>query len=480
MHVTAIIAAGGRGRRLGAAVPKQLLAIGDRPMLELSVQAFARHGRVNTLVVVLPPELVDDPPAYLTHTGKPTHLVVGGGRRQDSVANGLAAVELWSDIVLVHDAARPFVDADVIDRVIDAAAQFGAAICAVQARDTVKVAEAEPPVVSRTLPRECVYLAQTPQGFRRAVLADAVRLGQAGVEATDEAFLAERAGYRVQLVEGSPRNMKITSAEDMALAQTMATKAVTGTDASRLGTDAPSPGTDPGELSRGPAKGAQSTAPAAEAGADGESRTPGATRNGQDQETGLAGGVRVGLGYDVHRLVDGRKLILGGVEIPFERGLLGHSDADVLCHAITDAVLGAAGAGDIGRHFPDTDERWRGASSLDLLARATCLVRQRGFAVSHVDAVVVAERPKLTPHSAAIAQRLAAALQVAPSAVSVKGKTNEGLGELGRGEAIACHAVATLTLDVTRTDAARRGSEPTHVRLGADAERRRSDPTQGV
>jgi 2-C-methyl-D-erythritol 4-phosphate cytidylyltransferase/2-C-methyl-D-erythritol 2,4-cyclodiphosphate synthase len=408
MHVTAIIAAGGRGRRLGAAVPKQLLAVGGTPMLELSVRAFVRHPRVDSLVVVLPPELVDDPPAYLADTGKPTRLVTGGERRQDSVANGLAAAPDVSEVVLVHDAARPFVDAAVIDRVIDAATSTGAAICALQARDTVKVADQQDAAVVRhTLPRELVFLAQTPQGFRRAVLADAVRLGQAGVEATDEAFLAEQSGHRVTLVEGSARNMKITSAEDLAMAQKMMDE-------------------------------------------KSEVRSPKSEVEGFERADKLevrdnaVATMRIGFGYDLHRLVEGRKLIIGGVDIPFERGLHGHSDADVLCHAVTDAVLGAAGAGDIGRHFPDTDERWRGASSVDLLGRAACIVRDAGFEVANVDAVVIADRPKLSPHLPAIVGQLAGALGVPAGVVSVKGKTNEGVGEIGRGEAIACHAVAML------------------------------------
>ncbi len=403
--ITAIIAAGGRGQRLGAAVPKQLLSIGGRSMLQMSVEAFAGHPRVQRLVVVVPADLADDPPEWLSRLPKPVRVIPGGARRQDSVANGLAAIESPSDddIIVIHDAARPFVEADLIDRAIDGAIASGAAICAVQAHDTVKLAadaddrdlgagdsglepgdpaltEGEPghPWIERTLPRGRVFLAQTPQAFRVRILADAVRLGQSGVEGTDEAFLAERAGHRVRLVEGSTRNVKITSREDLAMARAMASED------------------------------------------------------------------RIGLGYDVHRLVEGRRLVLGGVEMPFERGLLGHSDADVVCHAITDAVLGAAAAGDIGVHFPDTDPRWRDASSLDLLRQAVCLVHGRGLAVSNVDAVVIAERPKIGPHVSLMIDRLADALQVSRDAVSVKGKTNEGQGEIGRGEAIACQAVAML------------------------------------
>ncbi len=412
MLTTAIIAAGGRGRRLGAAVPKQLLTIGGRPMLQMTVDAFAGHARVTDVVVVLPPDVAANPPDYLLRAGRRVRLVAGGERRQDSVANGLAAVDEETEIVLVHDAARPFVDAVLIDRAIDAAVESGAAICAVQASDTVKVADGRTTAgaatwIGETLSRELVFLAQTPQAFRRSVLADAVRLGQAGVAGTDEAFLAEQAGHRVRLVEGSARNIKITSAEDLALAQSWSAAG----------------GLPGGGLPRLPIP-------------DSDASCTVASSGGCD--------FRIGVGYDFHRLAEGRRLVLGGVDIPFDRGLLGHSDADALCHAITDAVLGACGAGDIGRHFPDDDERWRGASSIELLRRAVCIVRERGFAVHNVDAVVVAERPKLAPHIPAMAERLAGAMQVQVEDVSVKGKTSEGLGEIGRGEAVACHAVALL------------------------------------
>ncbi len=364
-------------------------------MLSMSLETFLRHPRIDAVVVVLPLDIELDVGAqYARECGKPLKAVLGGPRRQDSVAAGFAAVDERADIIVVHDAARPFVEPVLIDRAIDAAAEAGAAICALPAQDTVKVAHwdrvgnREQAWIERTLSRDAIVLAQTPQAFRRGVLAEAVRLGQAQAQATDEAFLAEQAGHRVRLVEGSPRNMKITTAKDLELAQALASR--------ESGSDRPD------------------------------------------------SGLRVGYGYDLHRLVEGRPLILGGVQIPFERGLLGHSDADVLCHAVTDAILGAAAAGDIGRHFPDTDERWRGVSSLDLLERAGCIVRDLGFAVVNVDATVIAERPKLAPYVAAMIDRVAGALRVEPGAVSVKGKTNEGVAETGRGEAIACHAVAMV------------------------------------
>ena len=401
MHATAIIAAGGRGRRLGAAVPKQLLDLGGRPMLQWSVDAFLACERISDVIVVGPPEWVGAPPPFLRRPG--IRLVAGGDRRQDSVANGFDAVSATSDIVLVHDAARPFVDSGTIERAIAAAAESGAAVVAVQARDTVKWSPADgslrelgsvagaPRIVERTMARESVFLAQTPQAFRRGVLAEAVALGRAGGEGTDEAALAEQAGHRVRIVAGSARNMKVTTAEDLAMAEAL----VHGID----------------------------------------------RRSAGDRSLPV---IRVGSGYDLHRLVVGRPLILGGVAIPFDRGLAGHSDADALCHAVTDAILGAASQGDIGQHFPDSDERWRGASSLDLLRRAAAIVAGLGYRVVNVDATIVAERPTLGPFRAAMASGLAAALGLEPTAVSVKAKTNEGVDAAGSGEAIAVHAVALL------------------------------------
>jgi 2-C-methyl-D-erythritol 4-phosphate cytidylyltransferase/2-C-methyl-D-erythritol 2,4-cyclodiphosphate synthase len=382
MHVTAIIAAGGAGRRLGAAVPKQLLEVGGVSILQRSVEAFAHHPQVDAVVVALPPDLAAAPPFVLSG-GKSYVAVSGGSRRQDSVANAFREIEDGTDVVLVHDAARPFVTADMITRAIEAAAEHGAAIVALPATDTVKRVRREGTMaaVVETIPRESVFLAQTPQAFRASVLADALALGQAGVEATDEASLAERAGHPVHIVEGSAANVKITTAEDLAEAR----------------------------------------------------------RRVEPQAA-----TRVGTGYDLHRLVEGRPLILGGITIPAERGALGHSDADVVCHATTDAVLGGACLGDIGRHFPDSDPRWKGASSVELLRQAVAMVHRAGLRVVNLDVVVILERPRVAPYLAAIREQLARVLEVVPERVSVKGKTNEGVDAVGRGEAIAAHAVALL------------------------------------
>ena len=386
MHVTAIIAAGGRGQRFGGVVPKQLQRVAGRSILERSVSIFLDHPSIDEIVVALPAELVADPPPFLRASGKPVRLVVGGERRQDSVVNAFMAASDLSDVIVVHDAARPFASADLVSRTIAAAFEAGAALAALPATDTVKrSATAQARVVSETIPRETIFLAQTPQAFRRDVLREALALAETGVEGTDEASLAERTGHVVRLVEGEATNIKVTTPADLPVAEAIA------------GKGSPSPHM-----------------------------------------------TRVGIGYDLHRLVEGRPLTLGGVTIPFERGLAGHSDADAICHAVTDAMLGAVAAGDIGRHFPDTDPQWKGASSIDLLRRASDIMRAHGYAVVNVDVIVIAERPKLGGYVDAMRRNLADAIGVRSADVSIKGKTHEGVGELGRGEAIAVHAVALV------------------------------------
>ena len=395
MHVTAIIAAGGRGERFGGARPKQLLEVGGRPILERSLDAFLRHPSVDAVVVALPPSLVDDPPGYLRPrseaAGKPLRIVAGGDRRQDSVANAFRVIDAVSDIVVVHDAARPFVSGDLIARTIAAAAESGAAVAALAARDTVKRSGAETGagrMVRETLPRETIFLAQTPQAFQRGVLERALASAAGdSADATDEATLVERGGHAVRIVEGEASNIKITVAADLPVAEAIA-------------------------------RGAAGAAP---------------VRTG-----------RAGTGYDLHRLVAGRPLVLGGVTIPSERGALGHSDADVVCHAVTDAILGGACLGDIGRHFPDSDPAWKDASSLDLLKRAVALAAGQGYEVGNVDVTVVLETPKIRGYVDAMRTAVAGAIGIDVSRVSIKGKTNEGVDAIGRGEAIAAHAIALV------------------------------------
>jgi 2-C-methyl-D-erythritol 4-phosphate cytidylyltransferase/2-C-methyl-D-erythritol 2,4-cyclodiphosphate synthase len=383
MHVAAIIAAGGTGSRVGAGSPKQLLDLGDgTTMLSRALQAFVMCTSVHEIVVALPEGVSFQAPA----SPKPIVTAPGGHRRQDSVARALGVVSEAADLIVVHDAARPFVTPELIERTIRAASTHGAAIAALPAIDTVKQAadrHADGTLrVRATLPRETIYLAQTPQAFRRDILTGA--LAAAGDETvTDEAMLVERAGYPVHLVAGDPGNIKVTTAHDLEAARARVAE-------------------------------------------------------------GRSASFRIGTGYDLHRLVHGRPLVLAGVRVPFDRGLHGHSDADVVCHAITDAVLGAAALGDIGRLFPDTAPEWKDADSLRLLEIAMDAVQAAGFRVVNADATIVAEQPKLLPYLEAMRANLARALRVDRGAVSIKGKTNEQVDAVGHGEAIACHAIALL------------------------------------
>lgn len=393
MHVTAIIAAGGRGSRFGADRPKQLLALAGEPILKRSVDAFLRSAHVHDIIVALPDDLAAEPPAYLREAPKPVRVVSGGARRQDSVINAVGALTEATDLVVIHDAARPLVSDAVIARTIAAAHRDGAAIAALRAHDTVKRAHADG-TIAQTLPRDEIFLAQTPQAFSVPVLKAALALAISGegdtsrrwtglADVTDEAVLAERAGYPVRLVEGDPRNLKITTADDLETAERLLSA---------------------------------------------------------DRRAAL----RIGNGYDLHRLVPGRALVLGGVRVPFDKGLAGHSDADAICHAVTDAILGAAAVGDIGRHFPDDDPAWKDADSLVLLARAAAIVHEHGWAIGNVDVTAIAQRPRLLSYVDAMRVNLAHALGVDASQVSIKGKTNEGVDAIGAGDAIAVHAVALL------------------------------------
>jgi 2-C-methyl-D-erythritol 4-phosphate cytidylyltransferase/2-C-methyl-D-erythritol 2,4-cyclodiphosphate synthase len=379
MPVGVVIVAAGRGERFGGGMPKQLRPLGGQSLLQRSVAVFERRTDVEALVVVLPAELVADGPALVWSSSRPCRFVAGGLRRQDSVRLGVEALPPEIDVVLIHDAARPFADDALVERVIRGVRDVGAAVPALAARDTVKRRRPGTSMVAETIPRTEIWLAQTPQGFRRAIIEEAVALGMDDESATDEAMLAEQLGHPVALVEGSERNVKITTAGDMAAAQ-----------------------------------------------------------------AALESAPRVGTGYDLHRLVERRPLVLGGVIVPFDKGPLGHSDGDVLCHALVDAILGGAGAGDIGRHFPDTDPRWKGVAGLELLGRARAIAGEAGWRPTSVDLTVVLERPKLAPYVDEIRDRLAGALELTRNQIGLKAKTNEGVDAVGRGEAIAAHAVAVL------------------------------------
>ncbi len=377
VRVGAIVAAGGSGLRAGLA--KQWLELGGETVLRRSARLLADCPLVDELVLVVPAGEEPRATEALAGLARPGRAVAGGPARADSVRNGLAALGDCG-VVLVHDAARPFATPGLVARVAEAAARDGAALAALPVTDTVKRAgEGEPPRVAATLDRRELWLAQTPQGFRRDLLLRAYQ--EAGAEAssaTDECGLVERLGAPVTLVPGEPGNFKITSPEDVARARAL--------------TEAP---------------------------------------------------VASGVAYDCHRFEPGRKLILGGVEFEGD-GLLGHSDADVCAHAIGDAILGAAGLGDLGRHFPDTDPRWKGVSSLRLLREIAALAAAAGWRLGNADVTLAARRPRIAPRAAEMRARLAEALGVSPSQVNVKATTGEGMGFVGRGEGIAATAVALL------------------------------------
>ncbi len=375
-RVTAILAAGGSGQRAGTA--KQWLTLGGETVLRRAARAMAACPEVDALVAVVPPGEEQRGAAELAGLGKPGHAVPGGAARADSVRNGLGAAS-DAAVVLVHDAARPFATPGLASRVARAAALDGAALAALAVSDTVKQQDGEALRVAATLDRSRLWLAQTPQGFRRDLLLRAyAQAGPAASRATDECLLVEQMGAPVTLVPGEPGNFKITGPDDVARA--------------RARVEVP---------------------------------------------------VAVGVGYDTHRFAAGRKLVLGGVEFEGD-GLLGHSDADACAHAIGDAILGAAGLGDLGRHFPDTDPRWKGVSSLVLLEEIARRAAERGFRVGNADVTLAARRPKIAPRAEEMRARLAGALGIAPGQVNVKATTGEGMGFVGRGEGIAAHAVVVL------------------------------------
>ena len=383
--VTAIIAAAGSGRRMGREVNKVFLPLAGQAVLARSVAAVAACPEVDGLIVVVAPGEEAQATGLLAplDLAKPWRVVAGGRERQHSVANALAAVPQAARLILIHDGARPLIDAAAVAAAIAAAREHGAAGVAVPVKDTIKAVDAVGCIVA-TPDRSTLWAIQTPQVFAASLLRRAYAAAERdGVLATDDAALVERLGHEVKIVAGSYRNLKITTPEDLTVA-----RALLESEAHSM--------------------------------------------------------QRIGTGYDVHRLVAGRPLILGGVDIPYERGLEGHSDADVLLHAVKDALLGAAALGDIGRHFPDSDPAYKGASSFRLLAIVGEKLAAAGWRAYNIDAVVIAERPKLAPHIPAMNANIAAALGIAAGQVNVKATTTEGLGFTGRGEGIAAQAVATI------------------------------------
>ncbi len=381
-ETVALIVAAGRGTRFGQGMPKQYRLLAGLPLLRRTLSVFLGHPRVHRVQVVIHPDDRDCYDAAVAGLALPPPLA-GGATRQDSVCRGLEGLSATSPAyVLIHDAARPAVDATLIDRVLDALEQAPAALPAVPVVDTLKKAATDDPTrVATTVERAGLWRAQTPQGFHFDAILTAHRALR-GAELTDDAAIAESAGLRVALVAGSEDNIKITSEEDLIRQERMMER---------------------------------------------------------PKET------RTGLGFDVHRFGPGDRVVLGGVPIAHSAGLEGHSDADVALHALTDALLGAIGAGDIGSHFPPSDAKWRGAPSHLFLAHAATLVRDWGGTIVHVDLTLICERPKIGPHRPAMQQRIAEILAIAADRVSVKATTTERLGFTGREEGIAAQAIATVS-----------------------------------
>ncbi|SDF71614.1 2-C-methyl-D-erythritol 2,4-cyclodiphosphate synthase [Limimonas halophila] len=377
--VIAIVVAAGRGTRAGGDRPKQYVPVAGQPLLRHTLAHLAAHPRIDAILPVIHPKDRETFAAVAEGIDVLTP-VDGGASRQDSVHRGLEALaDRDPDAVLIHDGARPFPDTALIDRVLAALDTQAGAIPALPVSDTLK--RAEDRRIVETVPRGDLWRAQTPQGFRYPEILDAHRAAT-DPSASDDAALAERAGYELTVVDGSTENIKVTTRDDI-----------------------------------------------------------------HRVERWLAGGTetRTGSGFDVHAFGDGAGPVrLCGVDVPSERGLAGHSDADVGLHVLVDALLGAIGAGDIGEHFPPSDDRWKGADSAAFVAHALELVRERGGAIVNVDITLICERPKVGPHRAPMRERVAGLLGLASERVSVKATTTEKLGFVGRREGIAAQAVATV------------------------------------
>jgi 2-C-methyl-D-erythritol 4-phosphate cytidylyltransferase/2-C-methyl-D-erythritol 2,4-cyclodiphosphate synthase len=384
-EVAAIVVAAGRGLRLGGDRPKQYLSVGGEPVVRTSLRLFCDHSGISHVQPVIHPDDADlfTAAAHGFDLLPPT---LGGATRQESVYAGLRALAPHSpDIILVHDAARPSASPALVSRAISAARAHGAAVPGLPVADTIKTVDAAGRVMS-TLDRAALRSVQTPQAFAYAPLlaAHEQALAKGRNDFTDDAALAEWAGLAVSVFEGEAGNVKLTTTDDLARAQQAYSKALTE--------------------------------------------------------------VRTGSGFDVHTFGDGDHIMLGGVRISHDRGVVGHSDADVALHALTDAVLGALADGDIGMHFPPSDERWRGASSDQFLAFAVQRVRDRGGDITLLDATVLCELPRIGPHRGAIRARIGAIAGIGSDRVSIKATTMERMGFIGRGEGIAALATASIRL----------------------------------
>ncbi len=378
-QTAALIVGAGRGHRFGGDMPKQYQPLNGEPVLRHTLRAFINHPDINAVQAVIHPDDLE----LFEHAARGFELLApvwGGESRQDSVRLGLLHLKETSpDQVLIHDAARPFVDADLISLVTGALRAHPGAIPALPVTDTLKRGHNRK--IDKTVPHEGLWRAQTPQGFKfKAILKAHQSL--AGQSLTDDATVGEHAGIEVVIVEGSEDNVKITTKKDL-------------------------------ERTQAPQSATQ---------------------------------FRTGYGYDVHAFGDGNHVVLCGVQIPHSQSLIGHSDADVALHAVTDALLGAIGAGDIGEHFPPNNLKWRETASDQFVRHAVSLIEKCGGRVVNVDVTLVCQAPKIGPYREAMCKRLTEILNIAKGQVSVKATTTEGLGFTGRNEGIAAHAITSVSL----------------------------------
>lgn len=379
----AIIPAAGHGTRMNLDHPKQYHLLAGKPILMHTVRAFSLNAHIGHIVVVVPEAWVERTRELLDqyHLLRNVTVTAGGKRRQDSVLAGLAVLTGDVDIVLVHDGARPLVSDDLISRCYEGAIRYGAVIAAIPVKDTLK--RCSPAfTVAGTVDRKNLWQAQTPQAARLQLLKQAyARIGDRDV--TDEASLLELSGIAVTLVEGAEANIKITRPDDLVLAEKI-------------------------------------------------------MRDDAQKQS------RIGHGFDAHRLVLERKLVLGGITLPHDRGLAGHSDADVLTHALCDAILGALGEGDIGRHFPDSEARFLGIYSISLLEHVVGFMKEKGYALANADITLICQEPKIAPYVNEMRAILARTCGTEPGRINIKATTTEKMGYTGRMEGISCHAVVLL------------------------------------
>ena len=381
--VYVVLAAGGSGTRMNAGDNKIFLDAGGKSVLLRSMHLF--DGLIDRMVVVCRPEDESRIREIISGSGVSYSVstAYGGDTRQHSVLNGLKLLDAGpDDIVLIHDAARCMTPRDVILQILDSCERSGSGVAAIPAVNTMKYADSEMNVL-RTADRNDLYEVQTPQGFRYGLLLRSYMKAESdGFTATDDASVVEHAGYSVLLVRGSKKNIKVTEKEDLVMINAL------------LHGDSPM--------------------------------------------------YRIGMGYDVHRLTEGRKLILCGIEIPHSLGLLGHSDADVALHALMDAMLGAAALGDIGQHFPDTSDKFKGISSLLLLKEVIRMIRNAGYEFVNADITIAAQKPKLAPYIHDMIQKTSTVLSCDPGQINIKATTTEKLGFEGREEGISAQAVCFL------------------------------------